>query len=131
MHVFLISLQLSAVEQVLQLLSGMPQLQEAYLGCNPFSNGGPLTLTSVLLHMRHIEMDQVAEFVSQLGQCVAGAQASPGSSWRVALNTLCKQYAQQNISGLEKLASVSQMLVVIKQRCPLLVRVDGEVIFCT
>lgn len=118
---------------MLVLIVRMSKLIRVYLGSNPFSDGSPLTLRSVLLNGKHLEAGQIAHFVTQLKLCVSSLDftASSQDVLDVALRAASLNHALQDPLNFQKLVQVLHMLGCLKSACPSLVSVDGDPLFST
>ena len=120
--------QLINLEDILKLLSKAPKLTAAYLGCNPFSSGRPLTLSSVLLDSRHIEQEQATELYSHLKNALGTTAMQPNPGLDMTLRTVCGLYTQSSVN-VQRLLRVAQILADMRKVCVSLVSVDGEQMF--
>ena len=116
---------------MLVLIVRMSKLRRVYLGCNPFSDGSPLTLRSVLLNMKHLEASQIAHFVTQLKLCVSSLDftASSQDVLYVALRATSLNHALQDPLSFQNLVQVLHVLGCLKSACPSLVSVEGDPLF--
>lgn len=116
---------------MLALVVRMSKLRRMYLGCNPFSGGCPLTLRSVLLNMKHLEVSQVSHLMTQLKLCVSSLDftASSQDVLHVALRATSLDYALEDPLCFQKLVQVLHMLGCLKSTCPSLASVDNDPLF--
>lgn len=123
-------LQFTDFKSMLKLISTMPRLTRIHLGCNPFSDGQPLTLGSAFLNMWHLDQSQVTQFVMQLKPCISSLDFMiSNEDVPTALKELCGEYVLQDPQNLQRLVQVLQMLRCLKLTCPSLVSVDGDPLF--
>lgn len=126
MNVYLLLYQLPEFEGVLQQFSQRaPNLKTLLIGCNPFTNGQPLSVHSALLSMEHVDIGKAGDLLGGLRKCLLSVSSS-GSDLDVekVVKTLCQTYSPAH--DYERLLSVCLMLVKLRQLFPNLVSVDNE-----
>ena len=112
---------------LLHLSKCTPSLRALSVGCNPFSRGRELSLSSAVVSVGHVDDGHAREVLQKVRGWLSEMSAISGEQGRELeenVKVLCRRYARGR--HYERLLMVALMLGKLKSYFPSIISVDNE-----